>query len=48
MAQFRTAATNDQLLESYKMPPHSVEAEQSVLGGLMLDNYAWDKVGRVA
>ncbi len=26
------------------MPPHSVEAEQSVLGGLMLDNNAWDKV----
>ncbi len=25
------------------MPPHSVEAEQSVLGGLMLDNLAWDR-----
>ncbi|SFN96579.1 replicative DNA helicase [Nitrosospira briensis] len=47
MAQFLTAATSDQLLESYKMPPHSVEAEQSVLGGLMLDNYAWDKVADV-
>ena len=29
----------DQLL-----PPHSVEAEQSVLGGLLLDNAAWDKI----
>lgn len=26
------------------MPPHSVEAEQAVLGGLMLDNSAWDAV----
>lgn len=26
------------------MPPHSIEAEQSVLGGLMLDSDAWDKV----
>ena len=27
-----------------KLPPHSLEAEQSVLGGLMLDNQAWDNV----
>jgi replicative DNA helicase len=27
-----------------KVPPHSIEAEQSVLGGLMLDNSAWDQV----
>ena len=26
------------------MPPHSLEAEQSVLGGLLLDNEAWDRV----
>ncbi|MBV1909855.1 MAG: replicative DNA helicase [Kangiellaceae bacterium] len=26
------------------MPPHSLEAEQSVLGGLILDNEAWEKV----
>ncbi|HVY22330.1 MAG TPA: replicative DNA helicase [Steroidobacteraceae bacterium] len=26
------------------MPPHSVEAEQAVLGGLMLDNSTWDAV----
>ena len=32
-----------------KVPPHSVEAEQSVLGGLMLNQEAWDKiVGRVS
>jgi len=27
-----------------KVPPHSIEAEQSVLGGLMLDNSSWDRV----
>ncbi|WWP00046.1 MAG: replicative DNA helicase [Candidatus Dasytiphilus stammeri] len=27
-----------------KRPPHSLEAEQSVLGGLMLDNDRWDNV----
>lgn len=27
-----------------KVPPHSVDAEQAVLGGLMLDNKAWDSV----
>ena len=30
-----------------KVPPHSIEAEQSVLGGLMLDNAAWDRVADV-
>ena len=27
-----------------KVPPNSIEAEQSVLGGIMLDNSAWDKI----
>ncbi|MDH3978977.1 MAG: replicative DNA helicase [Gammaproteobacteria bacterium] len=27
-----------------KVPPHSLQAEQAVLGGLMLDNNAWDTV----
>ncbi|MDN3519312.1 replicative DNA helicase [Aquisalimonas lutea] len=27
-----------------KVPPHSLEAEQAVLGGLMVDNEAWDRV----
>lgn len=31
-------------IDSIKLPPHSVEAEQSVLGGLLLDNSAWDKI----
>lgn len=27
-----------------RVPPHSIEAEQSLLGGLLLDNEAWDSV----
>lgn len=33
----------DHDLEQLRVPPHSVEAEQSVLGGLLLDNRAWDR-----
>ena len=40
--------TQDPDLEILKVPPHSQEAEQSVLGGLMLDNDAWDRVAEVA
>jgi replicative DNA helicase len=28
-----------------RVPPHSIEAESSVLGGILLDNAAWDQVG---
>ncbi len=30
--------------ENLKVPPHSIAAEQAVLGGLMLDNEAWDGI----
>lgn len=32
-------------VDQLRIPPHSVEAESSVLGGLLLDNAAWDRVG---
>ncbi|HLB56913.1 MAG TPA: replicative DNA helicase [Coxiellaceae bacterium] len=32
------------ITSSAKVPPHSVEAEQSVLGALMLDHRAWEQV----
>ncbi|MCV6611328.1 MAG: replicative DNA helicase [Amphritea sp.] len=38
---------DDADLEGVKIPPHSQEAEQSVLGGLMLDNNAWDTVSSI-
>ncbi len=38
------SSTRDPEFESLKLPPHSLEAEQSVLGGLLIDNAAWDKI----
>lgn len=37
----------DQALTNLRTPPHSIEAEQSVLGGLLLDNLAWDRIADV-
>jgi len=34
-------------IEHLKVPPHSIEAEQSVLGGLLLENSAWEKVADI-
>jgi replicative DNA helicase len=39
--RFKPRATE---VHDVKIPPHSIEAEQSVLGGLMLDNRAWDLI----
>lgn len=36
--------TQDSHLAALKVPPHSYELEQAVLGGLMLDNQAWDRI----
>jgi replicative DNA helicase len=30
--------------DELRIPPHNVHAEQSLLGGLMLDNSAWDRI----
>lgn len=40
----RGTTSRKEMPVSPKLPPHSIEAEQSVLGGLMLDNRAWDQV----
>lgn len=37
----------DREVAALRLPPHSVEAEQSVLGGLLLDNSAFDRVADV-
>lgn len=37
----------DTATDALKVAPHSVEAEQSVLGGLMLDNETWDQVSEI-
>jgi len=35
----------DSEVAKLRIPPHSIESESSVLGGLLLDNGAWDRVG---
>ncbi|HZM35054.1 MAG TPA: replicative DNA helicase [Burkholderiales bacterium] len=42
-ATLRAESSDSQLL-SLKVPPHSVEAEQSLLGALLLDNQAFDRI----
>ncbi len=37
----------DESTEQLKLPPYSLEAEQAVLGGLMIDNDTWDQVADV-
>lgn len=45
MAKQETAGQENNLPRPHvKAPPHSVEAEQAVLGGLMLESTAWDRV----
>ena len=39
----RSPAARDDEVARLRVPPHSIEAEQSVLGGLLLDNLAWDR-----
>jgi replicative DNA helicase len=34
----------DEILNNLKLPPHSIEAEQSLLGGLLIENEALDKI----
>ena len=35
---------SDPAMDAFKIPPNSIQAEQSVLGGLMIDNQTWDSV----
>ena len=42
--QARRSEAGDPQLLALRVPPHSVEAEQSLLGGLLLDNLAFDKI----
>ena len=37
----------DRQIAQLRIPPHSIEGESSVLGGLLLDNTAWDRVGDI-
>lgn len=46
-ADFGDDTSTDRQIAQLRIPPHSLEAESSVLGGLLLDNGAWDRVGDV-
>jgi replicative DNA helicase len=37
-------APSDPQVDSLRVPPHSIEAEQSVIGGLLRDNAAFDRI----
>ena len=45
LSSLETGFSSDQQIAQLRIPPHSIEAESSVLGGLLLDNGAWDRVG---
>lgn len=42
MSEFQPSAP---MMSDYKAPPQAIDAEQSVLGGLMIDHLAYDKLG---
>jgi replicative DNA helicase len=45
LGEFPSGLSADSQIAQLRVPPHSIEAESSVLGGLLLDNGAWDRVG---
>ncbi len=50
MSEFNTnfdsvLSESDRQVAQLRIPPHSLEAESSVLGGLLLDNSSWDRIG---
>ena len=47
MAQPLSAVPTDPEIEALRLPPHSIEAEQSVLGALLIDNGAFDRIADV-
>jgi len=40
----QTSGIRDKETASLKIPPHSIEAEIAVLGGVLLDNSVWEKI----
>ncbi len=39
-----SAIHDERIHQDFKVPPHSIEAEQAVVGGLMIKNSAWEDV----
>ena len=38
---------SDPQIAQIKLPPHSLEAEQSLIGGVLLDNQAWERIADI-
>ena len=47
MAQAISSIIRDPQIEAARVPPQSIDAEQSVLGGLLLDNSAWERISDI-
>ncbi len=45
--RYSRPAPGEAQIETLRLPPQSVEAEQAVLGGLLLSNPAWDRIGDI-
>ena len=41
------STSKDKNVEKLKVPPHSIEAEQAVLGSMLIDRESWDKVAEL-
>ena len=48
MASQRQIQSSDKKTEQVSIPPHSTEAEQAVLGGIMLSNQHWEAIAKKA
>ncbi|WP_058534584.1 replicative DNA helicase [Legionella saoudiensis] len=44
MLDLKNPKKTPKTVDPLRRPPHSVEAEQAIIGGLMLDNQVWDKI----
>ena len=44
LSEFPSDLSSDSQIAKLRVPPHSIEAEQSVLGGLLLDNESLDRI----
>ena len=47
LSNFDEGFSADQQIAQLRIPPHSMEAESSVLGGLLLDNKSWELVADI-
>ncbi|MCE1184053.1 replicative DNA helicase [Zoogloea sp.] len=42
-----SSPNEDPAMSALRLPPHSIEAEQSLIGGLLIDNTVWERVGDI-